>query len=78
MIAEVAQLLAWAHAVFGGRQGPVENGHAWDHELLVQHEAGGWVTETLTFSTSAAFGGDGSSTRRHTSTRWPATSFCAS
>ncbi|MFT7722435.1 MAG: hypothetical protein QM788_06350 [Roseateles sp.] len=55
VMAEVAQLLAWAHAAFGGRQGPVEDGHAWDHELLVQHEAGGWVTVTLTFSASAEF-----------------------
>ena len=53
VMAEVAELLAWAHAEFGGRQGPVEDGHAWDHELLVQREAGGWVTVTLTFSASA-------------------------
>jgi hypothetical protein len=33
----------------------VEDGNAWDHELLVQHEAGGWITVTLTFSASAEF-----------------------
>ena len=55
VMAEVAHVLAWAQADFGGRQGPVEDGHAWDHELLVQHEAGGWVTVTLTFSASAEF-----------------------
>ena len=55
VMAEVAQVLAWAQAEFGGRQGPVEDGHAWDHELLVQHEAGGWMTVTLTFSASAEF-----------------------
>ncbi len=55
VMAEVQQVLAWAQAEFGGRQGPVEEGHAWDHELLVQHEAGGWVTVTLTFSASAEF-----------------------
>lgn len=55
VMAEVAQVLAWAQAEFAGRQGPVEEGHAWDHELLVQHEAGGWVTVTLTFSASAEF-----------------------
>lgn len=55
VMAEVEQVLAWAHAEFGGRQGPVEDGNAWDHELLAQHEEGGWVTVTLTFSASAEF-----------------------
>jgi len=55
VMSEVAQVLAWAQAEFGGRQGPVEDGNAWDHELLVQHEAGGWVTVTLTFSASPEF-----------------------
>jgi hypothetical protein len=55
VMAEVEQVLGWAQAEFGGRQGPVEDGNAWDHELLVQHEAGGWVTVTLTFSASAEF-----------------------
>lgn len=55
VMAEVAQVLAWAQAEFGSRQGPVEDGNAWDHELLVQHEEGGWVTVTLTFSASAEF-----------------------
>jgi hypothetical protein len=55
VMAEVVQVLAWAQAEFGGRQGPVEDGNAWDHELLVQHEAGGWITVTLTFSASAEF-----------------------
>ena len=55
VMAEVAQVLAWAQTEFGSRQGPVEDGHAWDHELLVQHEAGGWITVTLTFSASREF-----------------------
>lgn len=55
VMAEVQQVLAWANAEFGGRQGPVEDGFAWDHELLVQHEAGGWVTVTLTFSATPEF-----------------------
>ncbi|HEY8876288.1 MAG TPA: hypothetical protein VIN03_01920 [Roseateles sp.] len=55
VMAEVEEVLAWAMAGFGGRQGPVEDGNAWDHELLVQHEAGGWVTVTLSFSASAEF-----------------------
>ncbi|MFG6440142.1 hypothetical protein [Roseateles sp. LKC17W] len=55
VMAEVDSVLAWAQAEFGGRHGPVEDGHAWDHELLVQHEDGGWITVTLTFSASAEF-----------------------
>ncbi len=55
VMAEVNQMLAWAQAHFGSRHGPVEDGNAWDHELLVQHEDGGWITVTLTFSASAEF-----------------------
>ncbi|MCE4555426.1 hypothetical protein [Pelomonas cellulosilytica] len=55
VMAEVSRVVAWAQVQFGGRQGPVEDGFDWDHELLVQHEAGGWVTVTLTFSASAEF-----------------------
>lgn len=55
VMAEVEQVLAWAQAEFGGRQGPVEDENTWDYELLVQHEDGGWVTVTLTFSASAEF-----------------------
>jgi len=55
VMAEVDQVLAWAHAEFGARKGPVEEGHAWDHELLIQHELGGWITVTLTLSASPEF-----------------------
>ena len=55
VMAEVEQVMAWARATFGARQGPVEDGHAWDHELLVQSEAGGWITVTLTISAGAQF-----------------------
>lgn len=55
VMAEVDTVLAWARAAFGDEPGPVEDGHAWDHELLVQEESGGWVTVTLTFSASPAF-----------------------
>ncbi len=55
VMAEVQQVLAWARAQFADRQGPVEEGNDWDHELLVQREDGGWVTVTLTFSASAEF-----------------------
>lgn len=55
VMTEVAHVLAWAQAEFGGRHGAVEEGNAWDDELLVQREAGDWVTVTLTFSASAEF-----------------------
>lgn len=55
VMAEVSEVLAWAQTNFGGRQGPVEDGNAWDHELLIQHEEGGWITVTLTFSASPEF-----------------------
>ncbi|HEY0953487.1 MAG TPA: hypothetical protein VGE36_01925 [Roseateles sp.] len=55
VMTEVQQVLAWAQAEFGGRQGPVEDGNVWDHELLIQNEAGGWITVTLTFSASPEF-----------------------
>lgn len=55
VLAEARQVLDWAHAHFPGRHGPVEEGHAWDHELLVQQEAGGWQTVTLTLTASPEF-----------------------
>lgn len=55
VMGEVEQVRAWAHAEFAGRQGPVEEGHAWDDELLIQHEAGGWITVTLSISASQEF-----------------------
>jgi hypothetical protein len=55
VMAEVEQVLAWAQAEFGGRRGPVEDGHAWDSELLVQREVGQWITVTLTLSASPEF-----------------------
>ncbi len=55
VMAEVDQVLAWAQTNYGDRQGSVEDGNDWDHELLIQHEAGGWITVTLTFSASREF-----------------------
>jgi len=55
VLAEAQQVLDWAHSHFAGRHGPVEDGQAWDHELLVQQEEGGWLTVTLTLSASAEF-----------------------
>ena len=36
VLAEARQVLDWAHRHFPGRHGPVEDGNAWDHELLTQ------------------------------------------
>ncbi len=55
VMAEVAQLQDWARREFPGRQGPVEEGQAWDEELLVRRESDGWVTVNLTFSASQPF-----------------------
>lgn len=55
VLAEARQVLDWAHRHFPGRHGPVEDGNAWDHELLTQQEEGGWLTVTLTLSASAEF-----------------------
>lgn len=55
VMAEAQQVLDWAWREFPGQHGPVEEGMAWDHELLVQEEAGGWRTVTLTLSAAAHF-----------------------
>ena len=55
VMAEVQQVLAWAADNFAGQQGQLEDGRAWDHALLVQIEAGGWLTVTLTLIGSASF-----------------------
>ena len=36
--AEIARLLQWAHAEFGGRRGPIEEGGAWDYDLHSEPE----------------------------------------
>lgn len=55
VMAEVEQVMTWARAEFGSRQGPVEDGHAWDHALAIQHEADGWITVALTLGASPVF-----------------------
>jgi hypothetical protein len=55
VMAEVDQILAWARREFAGRHGPVEDGCAWDSELLIQREGEGWITVTLTLSASPEF-----------------------
>ena len=36
--AEIAQVLAWAHAAFPGRRGPVGDGGDWDYDLQGMQE----------------------------------------
>lgn len=55
VMAEVRRVLDWAELAFAGRHGPLDEGHAWDHALLVQDEAGGWRTVTLTLAATAEF-----------------------
>jgi hypothetical protein len=52
---EAEQVVAWAHQAFPNRHGPVEEGYAWDHQLLIQHEVGEWINVTLTISASPEF-----------------------
>jgi hypothetical protein len=54
-MSEVQQVLDWAWRHFPDRHGPVEDGMAWDHELLVQEEDGLWRTVTLTLTGSPHF-----------------------
>ena len=55
VMAEVQQVLDWAGGRFPGQHGQVEDGRVWDHELLVQTEAGGWLTVTLTLTGTPSF-----------------------
>ena len=50
VVAEVQQVLDWAGETFAGQHGQLEDGRVWDHQLLVQTEAGGWLTVTLTLT----------------------------
>ncbi|MBI5335855.1 MAG: hypothetical protein HZB72_14920 [Burkholderiales bacterium] len=54
-MAEVQQVLDWAHQAFPQGPGPLDEGHDWDHDLQVREEPGGWRTVTLTLAASAAF-----------------------
>ncbi|WP_374676359.1 hypothetical protein [Ideonella sp.] len=53
VMADVQQVMDWLHARFPGQQGAVEEGATWDADCLVQHEAAGWVTVTLTVTAAA-------------------------
>jgi len=53
--AELQQVLDWAHREFGPDPGPLDEGHALDHDLQRHDEADGWHTVTLTLAASPAF-----------------------
>lgn len=56
--AEIQQVLGWASRRFPGDHGPLDEGHAWDHDLQITQEQSGertWRTVTLTISASPAF-----------------------
>ncbi len=59
VMAEVQQVLAWAHHHFPHRHGPVDDGYEWQHDLQVTVDSapGGhtWHGVTLTLSASDAF-----------------------
>lgn len=38
LLAELEQVLAWAHRAFGGRRGPIDEGGDWDYDLQALHE----------------------------------------
>ena len=38
LLAEITEVLDWAHAGFHGDRGPVEEGHDWDYELQGSQE----------------------------------------
>lgn len=55
VLAEVEAVLAWARKRFPTTQGPVEDGHDWDHDLQVSVEDNTWSVVTLTLAASPAF-----------------------
>lgn len=58
VMAEVQQVLDWARQRFGASEGPVDEGHDWQHELLTRTEPGtphDWHTVALTLSASPRF-----------------------
>lgn len=52
--AEVAAVLAWAHAHLPGVPGPLDEGAAWDVAVQRHDGADGWVTVALTLSGGSA------------------------
>jgi hypothetical protein len=55
VLAEVAQVLAWANATFPNAQGALEDGAAWDFDLQQTSEAPELDTVTFSLSGTAEF-----------------------
>ena len=55
VLAEAAQVLAWARRQFPDGPGPIDEGHDWDHDLQVTVEDGGWHVVSLTLAASPRF-----------------------
>jgi hypothetical protein len=55
VLAEVAQVLAWANATFPNAQGALEDGAAWDFDLQQTNEAPELDTVTFSLSGTADF-----------------------
>ena len=55
VLAEVAQVLAWANATFPDAQGALEDGAAWDFDLQQTSEAPELDTVTFSISGTAEF-----------------------
>ena len=55
--AEIATVVAWAEATFGGRRAPVEEGGEWNSDVSVADEAGATPRRcfSLSISGTAAF-----------------------
>ncbi|RST46349.1 hypothetical protein [Variovorax sp. DXTD-1] len=55
VLAEIAEVLAWANAAFPDMQGALENGAAWDFDLQQTREAPDLDTVTFSLSGTADF-----------------------
>jgi len=55
VLAEVAEVLAWANATFPDMQGALENGAVWDFDLQQTREAPEFDTVTFSLSGTADF-----------------------
>ena len=54
-LAEVQQVLAWAHHHFAHSHGPLDDGHDWDDDLQVVQEPDQWRSVHLTLAASPRF-----------------------
>lgn len=55
--AEIAEVVDWAETAFAGQRAPLDEGGAWDRDLLEQTDAASplWHVPTLSISGSAPF-----------------------